>query len=119
MIDPEKNIHHRKLAQQKMGEDVGVARSGDVFLESSTAGIGPKCDSPSCLQREGLGGIKFKRCSGCKKVFYCSEHCQVCTARPLAPGTSAAGQGGTTMILQPAHTSFEHRSNAPYGLRMV
>lgn len=79
-MDPYENLEARKIAQQGMGEDKGVARSGDVFLDSSTASVGPKCDNTSCLQREGLGGVKFKRCGGCKKMYYCSQHCQVSTA---------------------------------------
>eukprot|EP00955_Chlamydomonas_euryale_P069354 360432-Chlamydomonas_euryale.AAC.4 len=46
----------------------GVARSGaGVQLPSSTAAVGRKCDNASCLTREGLGGVVFKRCAACKK----------------------------------------------------
>ncbi|GAX74385.1 hypothetical protein CEUSTIGMA_g1833.t1 [Chlamydomonas eustigma] len=65
----------QQLAQ--MGEDRGVARSsGVVSLESNTSRMGRKCDSNSCLNREGLGKDPFKRCGACKSVWYCSQHCQ-------------------------------------------
>jgi|LauGreDrversion2_5_1035112.scaffolds.fasta_scaffold736332_1 hypothetical protein len=51
----------------QMGEDRGVARSSaSVSLESNTSRIGRKCDSASCMKREGLGGAVFMRCSACK-----------------------------------------------------
>lgn len=52
---------------RQMGEDRGVARSsGVVSLESNTSRVGRKCDNPSCMKRDGLGGAAFKRCSVCK-----------------------------------------------------
>jgi len=61
----------RKLQQQQMGESVGVARSGAVQLE--TALQGRKCDNASCLAREGIAGMVFKRCGACRSAFYCSQ----------------------------------------------
>ena len=59
------------------GEDEGVARSTDkVRLESNTELVGRKCDNPTCMVREGLGGAVFKRCGACKQQVYCSVHCQ-------------------------------------------
>eukprot|EP00873_Tetraselmis_striata_P019399 jgi/Tetstr1/439663/TSEL_028083.t2 len=55
----------------------GVVRTGGkVMLESNTELVGRKCDNPSCLVRDGLGGAVFKRCSACRQRFYCSQHCQ-------------------------------------------
>lgn len=47
-----------------------------VALHGSTAALGRKCSSPSCLAREGVDGGTFRRCGGCKRAFYCSRHCQ-------------------------------------------
>ena len=59
-------------------EGGGVARNAKVqHLQSSTATIGPKCSSETCLVREGVGKTKFKRCGGCRQMWYCSTHCQV------------------------------------------
>ena len=73
----------RKKQIEQMGEDKGVARTpglSGTCLDSSTArSFGRKCSNPSCMIREGIAELKgkaFKRCSACKSVFYCSEHCQ-------------------------------------------
>lgn len=73
----------RKKQIEGMGEDKGVARTpglSGASLDSSTArNFGRKCSNPSCMIREGIAELKgkaFKRCSACKSVFYCSEHCQ-------------------------------------------
>jgi len=59
-------------------ESTGVARSIEVVhLASSTAALGRKCDSTTCLVRRGVGRTAFKRCGGCKQAWYCSAHCQV------------------------------------------
>ncbi len=62
------DLAEAKKRQQmaQMGEDRGVARNAAVALESNTARVGRKCDSASCLAREGLGGAAFKRCGACK-----------------------------------------------------
>ena len=45
-------------------------------LACSTAAMGRKCSSSSCLARDGVGLAVFKRCGGCAQAAYCSAHCQ-------------------------------------------
>jgi hypothetical protein len=65
-----------------MGEAPGVARtSATVLLDSSVERLGRKCSNTTCLVREAAaaaGGRKFSRCGACRRVYYCSTHCQVC-----------------------------------------
>ena len=58
---------------KQAGDAPGVARKGEVRLDSSLKGR--KCDNRTCLQHEA-GNTKFKRCGGCKHTLYCSTHCQ-------------------------------------------
>ena len=58
---------------KQAGDAPGVARKGEVRLNSSSKGR--KCDNRTCLQHE-TGNTKFKRCGSCKRTLYCSAHCQ-------------------------------------------
>lgn len=70
------SMEKARAAMRQM-EGSGVARSTHTaVLPSATASLGQKCDSPTCLAREGVGRAEFRRCSACKAVRYCSVHCQ-------------------------------------------
>ena len=52
----------------------GVARDGGFSIQGNT---GRRCENKTCIQREtGDGNVVFKRCGRCKRVWYCSAHCQ-------------------------------------------
>ena len=51
----------------------GVARNPNA---AALQDLGRKCSNPSCLVREAVSPLPFKRCARCRKTFYCSQHCQ-------------------------------------------
>ena len=67
----------RLAEQRRLGESEHVARSADIGLESDTARQHHKCDSATCLQRDGVGGVALRRCGACGQRWFCSRHCQV------------------------------------------
>jgi len=51
----------------------GVARNPDV---GELQNLGRKCSNPTCLVREAVSPLPFKRCARCRATIYCSQHCQ-------------------------------------------
>ena len=67
---PEEEASRRGVAAM---DAPGVARNPDV---GELQNLGRKCSNPTCLVREAVSPLPFKRCARCRATFYCSQHCQ-------------------------------------------